>query len=72
MARRRNGTPKKRSGGNGAVVEYRALGEAYHDACYAMFLKEIESILQRDPAARKRLDRLVHEFREAVFGKLKF
>ena len=53
-------------------LEYRALSEAYHDACYAVFLKEIEEVLSRDPHARKRLDRLILEFRKTVLGKLKF
>ncbi len=51
-------------------LEKGALGEAYHDACYALFLKEIEDVLQKDPAARRRVERLVIEFREAVFSKM--
>jgi len=53
-------------------VEYRALGEAYHDARYAVFLKEIERILDQDPEGRARLDRALMEFRNTVLGKIKF
>ena len=68
-ARRKKG---KGTNGNGLPVEYRAMGEAYHDACYAVFLKEIERILSQDPEARARLDRAMLEFRKAVLGKMKF
>ena len=57
--------------GNGVAVEFRALGEAYHDACYAVFLKEIERILEQDPDARARMDNALLEFRRAVLGKIK-
>jgi hypothetical protein len=67
--------PGKKKGrgapGNGLPVEFRALGEAYHDACYAVFLKEIERILEQDPEARVRLDQALSEFRKAVLGKIK-
>jgi hypothetical protein len=61
---------KKGANGNGFPVELRALGEAYHDACYALFLKEIETVLDKDPAGRARLLKLVQEFRRTVFDKL--
>jgi hypothetical protein len=51
-------------------LERKGLGKAYHDACYALFLKEIEDVLKRDPAARRRIERLVMELREAIFSKM--
>ncbi len=70
--RKAKGAKSKRGQGNGMPVEYRALGEAYHDACYTVFLKQIEDVLDRDPQARARMDKLIREFREAVLGKMKF
>lgn len=67
-ARRSKGSPN----GNGAPMEYRALAEAYHAACYAIFLRKIEEILERDPAARARMERLVGDLRETVFSKIRF
>jgi len=71
MARNKTAGRRKRNG-NGIPSGYRVLGKACHDACYASFLKEIEDILNRDPQARARLDRFILEFRQSVFGKLKF
>ena len=71
-ARKKRRKSAKSPSGNGVPLEYRALSEAYHDACYAVFLKEIEEVLSRDPHARRRLDRLILEFRKTVLGKLKF
>ena len=51
-------------------MERSALGEAYHDACYALFLKEIEEVLKKDPAAKKRIEKLILELREAILGKM--
>jgi hypothetical protein len=64
-------TAGKRGSGNGLPGESRALGEVYHDACYAVFLKEIERILEQDPDARGRMDRALAEFRKAVFEKIR-
>ena len=61
---------RKGRNGNGVAMEYRALGEAYHDACYAIFLEELEKILRRNPKARTRLDHALLEFRRAVFEEM--
>lgn len=61
---------KKRNHSNGVPVEYRALTEAYHDACYVELLKRIEKFLTENPEAQARLKQLIAEFRNAVFSNL--
>ena len=46
------------------------LSEAYHDACYAIFLRDLEELLNQNPKARARLDKALLEFRKAVFSGL--
>lgn len=51
-------------------LERGPLGEAYRDACYAIFLEDWEEFLNQNPKARARLDKALLEFRNAIFSRI--
>jgi hypothetical protein len=65
---RRKGEPRVGKYQAWFPVERNALAEAFHDACYAAFLEDLEELFKRNPRARLRLDKALLEFRRALFS----
>ena len=67
---RRKGEPKVGKGSAWFPPERGTLAEAYHDAYYAIFLKGLEEMLQKNLKATARLDRALLAFRKALFANV--